>query len=184
MKTFIALYRGINVGGNNSVKMESLRALHEKLGHLAVRSYIQSGNIVFSSAKSAATLLPKLSAEFAEEFGFDAKVVIVPADRWSKIIDNNPYSKHAAADPKKVSVGVCEGEADAQGLKTLLAKTGGREAFVIGKGVVYLHAPDGFGTSKFAAGMERAAGVPMTVRNWRTVEAIWDLAKAGEVKRA
>ena len=180
MKTFIALYRGINVGGNNLVKMEVLRALHERLGHLAVRSYIQSGNIVFSSAKSAATFLPKLTAEFTKEFGFDAKVVVVAAERWGTIIDQNPYTKFSTADPKKVSVGVCDGEPDVKGLKTLLVKTGGREAFVIGKGVVYLHAPDGFGNSKFAAGMEKAAGVPMTVRNWRTIEALWEMADAAK----
>jgi uncharacterized protein (DUF1697 family) len=63
-------------------------------------------------------------------------------------------------------------------LKALLAKTGGSETFVIGKGIIYLHAPDGFGTSKFAAGMEKACGVPMTVRNWRTMESLWKLANA------
>lgn len=178
MKSFIALYRGINVGGNNPVKMEALRALHERLGHRAVNSYIQSGNIVFSTAKSAAAFLPILAAEFAEEFGFDAKVVVVSAERWAAIVDNNPYSKAAAADPKKVSVGICDGDPDAGGLQALLAKTGGREAFVIGKRIVYLHAPDGFGNSKFAAGMEKACGVPMTVRNWRTVEALWNMANA------
>jgi uncharacterized protein (DUF1697 family) len=73
-------------------------------------------------------------------------------------------------------VAICEGEPNVKGLKELLAKTGGREVFKTGKGIVYLHAPDGFGTSKFAAGMERASGVPMTVRNWRTVEALWKLA--------
>ncbi len=63
-------------------------------------------------------------------------------------------------------------------LRELLAKTGGPEQFALGKGIVYLHAPDGFGRSKFAAGMERASGVGMTVRNWRTVEALQALARA------
>ena len=178
MKTFIALYRGINVGGNKPVKMEALRAMHERLGHRAVQSYIQSGNVVFSVTKAAATTTAKLATEFGKEFGFAAKVVVVEAKRWGDIVAKNPYVKFAADDPKKVSVGICEGEPDAKGLKALLAKTGGSESFVVGKGVVYLHAPDGFGTSKFAAGMEKASGVPMTVRNWRTVEALWEMANA------
>ena len=55
---------------------------------------------------------------------------------------------------------------------------GGSETFTIRNDMVYLHAPDGFGTSKFAAGLEKGAGVPMTVRNWRTIEALWQMANA------
>ncbi len=60
-------------------------------------------------------------------------------------------------------------------LKELLTKTRGSETFVVGNGVVYLHAPAGLGTSKFAAGMEKACGVPMTVRNWRTIGSLWEM---------
>jgi len=176
MALFIALYRGINVGGKNSVKMEALRAMHERLGHQEVKSYIQSGNLVFSARGSAAALARKVAAEFAKEFGFAAKLMVVDAKRWGTILEGNPYAKSAAANPKTVHVGICDGEPSAKGLQALLAKTGGTEAFVTGKGMVYLHAPDGFGTSKFAAGMEKACGVPMTVRNWRTMEALWQMA--------
>lgn len=176
MDAFIALYRGINVGGKNSVKMESLRALHEQLGHQAVKSYIQSGNIVFSASGLAEALARKVALEFEKEFGFAAKVIVVDAKRWRTILEGNPYAKLAAINPKTVHAGICQGEPSAKGLKALLTKTGGHEAFVIGKGIVYLHAPDGFGTSKFAAGMEKACGVPMTVRNWRTMETLWAMA--------
>ncbi len=114
--------------------------MHERLGHRAVQSYIQSGNVVFSATKAAATTTAKLATEFGKEFGFAAKVVVVEAKRWGDIVAKNPYVKFAADDPKKVSVGICEGEPDAKGLKALLAKTGGSESFVVGKGVVYLHA--------------------------------------------
>ena len=180
MSLFIALYRGINVVGKNSVKMESLRAMHERLGHRDVRSYIQSGNVVFSARGSAAGITRKVAAEFAKEFGFAAKVIVADAERWAAIVAGNPYAKFAARDPKTVHAGVCEGEPSAKDLKALLARTAGTESFAVGKGVVYLHAPDGFGTSKFAAGMERAAGVPMTVRNWRTVETLGKLIGAAE----
>lgn len=175
MAVFIALYRGINVSGRNSVKMELLRAMHEQLGHEGVASYIQSGNLIFSAKGPADAIARTVAARFGEEFGFAAKVVVLEAKRWGAIVKGNPYADHAAADPKTVHVGVCDGQPSAQGLEALLARTGGRESFVVGKGIVYLHAPVGFGTSKFAAGMEKACGVPMTVRNWRTMETLWTM---------
>ncbi len=178
MEVFIALYRGINVSGKNPVKMESLRAMHERLGHQGVKSYIQSGNIVFSANGSADAFARKVAAEFAKEFGFAPKVVVVAAKRLGSIVKGNPYAKPVAENPKTVHAGICEGEPSGKGLTALLAETGGSESFAIGKGIVYLHVPDGFGTSKFAARMEKACGVPMTVRNWRTIEALWKMASA------
>jgi uncharacterized protein (DUF1697 family) len=178
MDTFIALYRGVNVVGKNSVKMESLRAMHERLGHKDVRSYIQSGNVVFSASGTAEGIARKVAAAFVKDFAFSPKVLIVDADKWRKYMKSNPYTKFAAKNPTTVHAAICVGEPDAKGLKALLAKTGGTEAFTIRYGIVYLHAPDGYGTSKFAAGMEKACGVPMTVRNWRTMEAIWKMTGA------
>ena len=80
MPTYIALYRGINVGGNNPVKMEALRAFHERLGHRGVRHYIQSGNVVFSATGSADALARILAVAFEKEFGFAARVLVVEAD--------------------------------------------------------------------------------------------------------
>jgi uncharacterized protein (DUF1697 family) len=175
---FIALYRGINVGGKNSVKMESLRAMHERLGHRDVKSYIQSGNIVFAANGSADAVARKLAGEFAGTFGFAAKLMVVDAKRWGRFVRGNPYAKLAAQNPNVVHAGICAGGPDEKALSVLLAKTGGSEAFRIGRGIVYLHAPDGFGRSTFAAWMERAGGVAMTVRNWRTVAALWEMAKS------
>jgi uncharacterized protein (DUF1697 family) len=176
MPTFIALYRGINVGGKNSVKMESLRAMHERLGHKNVLSYIQSGNVIFSATGSANTHAKKIAAEFADEFGFAPRVLVVAAKDWAALIEANPYAKHAAKNPKSVHACICAGEPSESGLKALLTKTASTETFTTGKAIIYLHTPDGFGTSKFAAGMEKACGVPITARNWRTIEEIWKLA--------
>jgi len=152
--------------------MDALRALHERLGHSNVRNYIQSGNIVFAAKGTAASISKKLASEFAKEFNFAAKVMVVDGTRWPEIARANPFAKQAAADPKTVHVAICEGKPDDGALKALLTMTGGRESFVTKNDVLYLHAPDGFGTSKFAAGLEKAAGVQLTARNWRTVEAI------------
>jgi len=177
MPVFIALYRGINVVGKNAVKMERLRAMHERLGHRNVASYIQSGNVIFSAKGVSSAIAPKLTGEFLKEFGFAAKLLLVDAKRWAAIVAGNPYAAFAAANPKTVHLGICDGEPCLEKLTALLKKVGGSEKFVAGDAILYLHAPDGFGTSKFAAGMERACGVPMTVRNWRTVEAILGMVK-------
>ncbi len=179
MAGFVALYRGINVVGRNSVNMAALRAMHERLGHRGVRSYIQSGNVVFTASGSPEAICRKIAAEFAEQFGFAAKIIVLEGKRLGEFLAANPYAKFAAEHPHTVHAVICVGEPDGEKLTALLAKTGGTEKFAIGKGIVYLHAPDGFGRSKFAAGMEKSCGVPMTVRNWRTMEAIWKMV--GEV---
>ncbi len=152
--------------------------MHERLGHRNVASYIQSGNVVFTGTGPVATIRRKVADEFAKTFGFAAKVAIVDAKRLGALVEGNPYARFAAVNPKTVHVAICDGGANAVGLKALLAKTGGSETFTIRNDMVYLHAPDGFGTSKFAAGLEKGAGVPMTVRNWRTIEALWQMANA------
>lgn len=172
MKTYIVLYRGVNVVGKNPVKMKLLRAMHERLGHRNVQSYLQSGNIIVSTRLSPKTVARKSAAAFADTFGFSPKVLVVDAGRWRKVVEGNPYASAAAADPKTVHACICDGEPNAAALRALLQRTGGTETFSVSNGVVYLHAPDGYGKSKFAAGMEKACGVPMTVRNWRTMESL------------
>lgn len=180
MPVFIALYRGINIGGHHSVKMETLRALHEQLMHEQVQSYIQSGNVIFKAKGPASAIAQKVSAAFTKEFGFSARLMLVDAKRWRTIVEENPYAAFAKEKPQSVHVGICDGKPSEKALEALLAKTGGSETFVVGKNMIYLHSPGGYGPSKFAAGMEKACGVPMTVRNWRTMEKIWDLASALE----
>ena len=174
MGIFVALYRGINVVGKNSVKMESLRSMHERLGHGRVKSYIQSGNVVFVARGKAPTIAQRCSSEFTNQFGFSPKVLVLDAKQLSAIITGNPYASFALERPNTVHVGICQGDPDATGVKALFTRARTTEAFQIASGVVYLHAPDGFGQSKFAAGMERACGVAMTVRNWRTIEKMAD----------
>src|SRR6185503_11315142 len=149
MALFVALYRGINVGGKHAVKMESLRAMHARLGHQRVQSYIQSGNVVFAAKGSPAAIARKTAAAFASEYGFAAQVLIVDAKRWGTIVKSNPFATFAAQHPNTVHAGICDGAPSATGLQALLAKTAGSETFAIRDGVVYLHAPDGFGKSKF-----------------------------------
>ena len=178
---YVALLRGINVGGNNFIKMVALREAFDLLGFTGVATYIQSGNVVFAAVEPVEDVARACAIEFARDFGFSSRVMIVEAARWVEIVAGNPYAEAAAEDPKTVHVGICLGVPDAARLAALLAKTKGREAFEIRGDVVYLHAPDGVGRSKFVEGMEKAVGVPMTMRNWRTMETLRDMAEAVEV---
>lgn len=180
MGRFVALYRGINVGGKNVVKMASLRAMHEGLGHRDVASYIQSGNVVFDAVGTAAAAARAIEGRFTEEFGFSARALVVGAAKWAGIVRENPFAEAVAEEPKLVHAGICDGAPDARGLRALLEKTSGREAFEVQGAVIYLYAPDGVGNSKFAAGLERASGVPVTMRNWRTILALASMADGTE----
>ncbi len=93
MATFVALYRGINVGGKNSVKMESLCVMHERLGHRHVKSYIQSGNVIFSAKGTSSSIAGKTIAEFAKEFGFAAKILVLTATEWGTIVQRESVRK-------------------------------------------------------------------------------------------
>lgn len=177
MQIFIALYRGINVVGKNSVKMQALRAMHEDMGHRHVQTYIQSGNVIFVAKGKATTLANQIATEFTRVFGFVAKVLILDAKQLGAIVAGNPYGKFATERANTVHVGICQGAPDTSGLTALFKRARTSELFQVGPGVVYLHAPDGFGKSKFASGMERACGVPMTVRNWRTIQSLAEMAR-------
>ena len=178
MPVFIALYRGINVLGKNPVNMKALCAMHDSLGHASAVHYLQSGNVVFRSKGSCDAIGKHISTAFAKTLGKTPTVLVRNAQQWAKFVAENPYGKEAAADPTKVHAGICVGDPDAQRLDELLKRAGKREEFVIEARIVYLHTPDGFGRSKIAAGMERAAGVSMTFRNWRTMQALQAMAEA------
>src|SRR5665213_1992678 len=122
MKTFIALYRGINVGGHCPVKMDALRAVHEALGKQDVQTYVQSGNVVFRAQGSAAGIARDLAKAFATEFGFAAKLLVRTAADWEKLVAGNPYGKAAAEDPTKVHAAICDSVPREKQLRELLAK--------------------------------------------------------------
>jgi uncharacterized protein (DUF1697 family) len=178
MPVFIALYRGINVLGKNLVNMKALCALHDSLGHASAVHYLQSGNVVFRSKGSCDAIGKRISTAFAKTLGKTPIVLVRSARQWDRLVADNPFSKESAADPTKVHAGICVGDPVAGRLDELLKRAGKREEFVIKPGIVYLHTPDGFGSSKIAAGMERASGISMTFRNWRTMQALHAMAQA------
>jgi uncharacterized protein (DUF1697 family) len=176
VKTYIGLFRGINVVGRRLVPMKDLRLALEKAGCIDVQTYIQSGNVVFRSAlDDAVHLSEQLAAAVSSRHGFEPRVLVRTLAELEKAAAGNPFPE-ADADPKSLHLFFLAEPAANADLKSLEAlKT--TERFVLKGRIFYLHTPSGFGTSKLAKRAERLLGVDATARNWRTVKTLLGMAK-------
>jgi uncharacterized protein (DUF1697 family) len=169
MKTYIALIRGINVLGKNSLPMKDLVVLLEGVGARKIKTYIQSGNAVFQSTKKNA---PQLSAQLTDQikkrYGFSPHVFILGLDAIEKATTQNPFPE-AEKDPSSLHLGFLASTPKRPDLKKLDTLRKASEQFRLIDHIFYLHTPEGVGKSKLPASAEKLLGVPMTYRNWRTV---------------
>lgn len=176
---FIVLFRGINVGGNKVAKMETLRGALAGAGFGDVATYIQSGNVVLISDRTASEVATAVETVFSETFGFFARVSVRTAEEWRRLVDDNPFPQ-AAEDPRRLHAVLLDGTPAPDVAERLREKASATERFVVGEGVLYLFTPDGFGTSKLAEALDKVLKVPLTARNWRTVLTLMAMAdKAG-----
>lgn len=176
MRTWIALFRGINVGGANPLPMKGLVATLESLGFSDVRTYVQSGNAVFRDRSAdASRVSQRIAKAVARDHGFTPRLVVLGLEDLQRAAKANPFPE-AAGDPRTLHVfflAEAPGKPDLARMDAIRART---ESFSLKDKCLYVHAPDGFGTSKLAKGAERLLGVDATARNWRTVTALLDLA--------
>jgi uncharacterized protein (DUF1697 family) len=177
MKTSIALFRGINVGGKNILPMKELKALLENLGLQNARTYIQSGNVVFqSTGKRDSRLADTISAAIKKNRGFEPQVMLLTLEELEKAVKGNPFPE-AESEPKTLHLNFLTAAPENPDLKALEKTRKKNERFKLKGNVFYLHAPDGIGRSKLAASVEKLLGVSATGRNWRTVCEIVERAK-------
>ena len=179
MKTWIALFRGINVMGNNKLPMKDLAQLLRRLKFKDVRTYIQSGNAVFAGAGSAASLAARIGAAVERQFGFRPYVVLLEAREVAQAVAKNPFPEGEAI-PTSLHLWFLEERPAAAGAVALEACRAASERFALRGKVLYLHAPEGFGTSKLAARAERSLCTRGTARNWRTVTTLLAIARGEE----
>ena len=180
MHTYIALFRGINVGGNNMLPMKELRALLENLDLQNVKTYIQSGNVVFRSEENRVSQLSStISTAIKENHGFEPQVLLLKIEDMEKAMESNPFPE-AESEPKTLHLNFLASVPEHPDLKALENFRKESERFELQGNVFYLHAPDGIGRSKLAANAERLLGVSMTGRNWRTVRKIMAMVKEYE----
>jgi uncharacterized protein (DUF1697 family) len=187
MPTHIALLRGINVGGGSKVPMAELRKVVTGLGHSEVSTYIQSGNIIFTpSHDDPAALASELEAAIADSFGVSTSAVVLSRSELATVIDANPYPDEP--NPKWVH-GVFlpndPDEAAHQRVADAVRAAGERgtrdEAVIVGR-TLYIHTPDGFGTSELAKELlvkRRRDPLAMgTARNWATISKLLALCES------
>ncbi|CAM5600541.1 hypothetical protein MAUB1S_10158 [Mycolicibacterium aubagnense] len=172
MNGFVALFSGINVGGNRIVKMAELRDFFEQLGFADVASYVQSGNVVFRSTHTDAIALTNMLQDaFERRWGFHSRIMVRDAAWFARLVADNPYPE-IAEDTTRLHAMTLEREPTPEEVARLAEKCTGPERFEVKGDVLYLHAPDGLGKSKFAEILPRTLKVPGTMRNWRSVLAL------------
>jgi uncharacterized protein (DUF1697 family) len=169
---WVALLRGINVGGKNKVPMAELRQLFEAAGCGSVSSYIQSGNVLFTNESSdRAALARQLEQAVEESFGVSNPIVLRTFAELDRIVRGHPFDSDSAQT--YVAFLVREPE-DAQALESLDVAP---DRFEVVGDDVYLHYPNGVtGARLGGAVLERRLGVAATMRNWRTVTRLAELA--------
>jgi uncharacterized protein (DUF1697 family) len=183
--THVALLRGINLGGRNKVAMADLREVVASLGHEDVATYIQSGNVVFSSSETdTVKLAAGLEDAIGERTGVRCGVIVLSGAQLARVARDNPYSGepnlravHVVFLPAEPAPEMIASVAEAQ---DTVAQKGSRDtAQYVGR-ALYLHTPDGFGRSELATLLTRAAR-PLskqgagTARNLATVRKLLDM---------
>jgi uncharacterized protein (DUF1697 family) len=184
MPTYIALLRGINVGGHNAVAMAELRKLAVDLGFSGVATLLQSGNLVFNAGKRSGNAFETLlERETAERFGVAADYVVRSASEWKEVVAGNPFRKQAKDDPGHLIVVFLKTTVTAKSVDALQASIVGPET-VNGSGKhLYIVYPDGMGRSKLTGTViEKKLGTRGTARNWNTVLKLLALSGAPETK--
>ncbi|MBV9092693.1 MAG: DUF1697 domain-containing protein, partial [Streptosporangiaceae bacterium] len=175
MATHVGLLRGINVGGRNKVAMPALRDVVASLGHTGVTTYIASGNVLFSTPQTGTgELAQALEAAITSAFGISVPVVVVSRDELAEILRGNPYRDEP--DDRRVHVVFLSGEPTSDlldriaNVQAAAAAKGSRDLVTAAGRVMYLHTPDGFGTSELAQRLLRVLEKPgkATARNWAT----------------
>jgi uncharacterized protein (DUF1697 family) len=172
-RTWIALLRGVNVGGRGKVPMAELRRALGEAGLEDVQTYIQSGNVVFTSAAARAKLAPLVEEVVAESFSVKTTVMVKTGTEIEQLIAAHPFG----ADTSRTYVTFLAGKPKPAAVKRLEALDVEPDRAVVAGAEVYLHHPNGAGRPRLTgAALERALSLPGTNRNWRTVLKLAELA--------
>lgn len=174
---WVALFKGINVGGNNKLPMAELRALAAELGLGDAKTYIQSGNLVFDSEDKADAIEQNLASAVEQRFGFRPSIILRNADALEAAFAANPFAARVS-EGKQLHMFFLDEPADRYDETALRALATETEDFALIGDVFYLFAPDGIGRSKLAEKMGPYFPRRMTARNLNSARAILDLMKA------
>jgi uncharacterized protein (DUF1697 family) len=174
---YVALLRGINVSGKNSIKMSELTEVMLALKFKQVRTYIQSGNIVFSDSSSDTnTLETKIKAAILKTFGHTVPVLVIESSAFIEVIKNNPYLKETKSDSAFWHVTLLSDSPEPEKVKLLQNGEYSTTTFKYVNKAIYLYTPDGYGNTKLSnTFIESKLKVNATTRNWKTILSLQEM---------
>jgi uncharacterized protein (DUF1697 family) len=177
--TYVALFRGINVGGRQIVRMADLKELHQAPGFQKVVTSIQSGNVVFTSDDAdAAALSKRIEEAFAQRFGFRSSVMVRTVGQLDEIIKNNPFRDQPEKEPKWVLVLFLANYPASTAEEDLRRAYSGPEEFHLIGQEMFIYYPEGMGRSKLTTALlEKKLQTAGTGRNWNTTLKLRELMK-------
>jgi uncharacterized protein (DUF1697 family) len=175
MQTYISMLRGINVSGQKKVRMADLKSLYGSLGLGNVQTYVQSGNVVFDSEEQDAKKLRKtIEARIKATFGFPVPVLLRAADDFQRVIENHPFANE---DPIRVLVTFLYELPEKSKWNELSLYQDKVDQFALGEQEIFLFCPGGYGRTKLSnTFFEKKLGVIATTRNWKSVNALYEMA--------
>lgn len=171
MTTYISILRGINVGGHRKILMAELRKMYEQLDFTQVKSYIQSGNVVFESDKkmSSLELENRLEKSIKETFGHEVPVLVRTSEEWEESINKNPFL-NKETNPAKLFITFLSEIPSSEFKQELLSIDFSPDTIAIIAKCVYLHCERKYHETKITHQLiERKLKVKATARNWRTI---------------
>lgn len=178
--SFVALLRGINVGGNTRMPMQELRELCTALGWRDVQSYIQSGNVVFSAGGAAAELERALEQALRHRFGLAIPVIVRAGADWPAYVARNPFPAESAREPSLVMLALSKVPPKPDAEAALQERAANGEQIARVGDALWIHFAGGAGRSRISPGLlDRSVGSPVTTRNWRTVLKLNEMLAAG-----
>ena len=177
MQRYIALLRGINVSGRNIIKMDELKKIFENLGFSNVKTYLQSGNVIFENKIEKINLLEQnISKNIYDKLGLEIKIKILTTKELENIIGNNPYKNIKDFSNYYVAVLMEKMDTNNIDIEKIKSKAVQKEEFTIKDNLVYINYPRGYGTSKLTNNyFEKILKVNATTRNWKTINALLQL---------
>jgi len=178
MSTLVAMLRGINVGGQKRLRMETLRGTFGDLGFTKIRTYVQSGNVVFDSAEQDRSALTKhIEAHIEQTCGYPVEVFIRQEQELKRILAGNLFLNNRNEDPSTLHVTFLYQAPPDSTWSKLIPPDDTPDEYEIGAMAIYLFCPNGYAKTKLSNSFfERKLGMPVTTRNWNTVNALYKMA--------
>jgi uncharacterized protein (DUF1697 family) len=178
MPTYIAILRGINVAGKAKIKMSELKLLFEDVRCEKVKTYIQSGNVIFDHSEASTHVLETtLSERIVTTFGHQVPVIILTPEKLQRVVSNNPFRTNPAIDDAYLYVTFLSRKPAPFDADVLLSNKKEWEEIAWTDEAVYFYSPNGYGTTKLDNNfLEKKLKVAATTRNWRTTLELLRLA--------